>query len=113
MSKSNRPIVIRTFKIPPHPFKNIHKIAIWIAAPVPETRVRESLAVASAPGDIRRDHNVALLGKHRWTPAGAPGVFPSCVRAAVDEVGYGILFRLVERAGLDGPRMDVLCDGWI
>ena len=111
MPQSNGSLIIRTFQIPSHPLENIHEIKIRIAAPVPETGVRKSLAVASAPGYVRRDHDVTLLGKHRRVPASTPGVFPGCVRAAVDEVGYGVPFRLVEGAGLNDPRMDVLRDG--
>ena len=106
MPQPNRPPIIRPLQILAHPLKKVLKIMIRIAAPVPDTRIREHLPIPAASRNIRRDHDIPLFGEHGRIPAGDPGVFPGCVRPAVDEVGDWVFLCFVEGAGLDYPGVD-------
>lgn len=113
MPQPNSPLIIRPLQILTHPLKNFHKIMIRISTPVPHTRIRERLPIPRASRDVRRYHDVALLGEDCRVPAGAPGVFPGRVRPAVDEVGDWVFFRSGEGAGFDYPGVYGWGYGWV
>jgi hypothetical protein len=111
--KGNGSLVVCPFNILAHPFKHILKIMVRATAPIANTGIRESLPEASAARYIWGYHDIALFGKHRWVPTGAPRVFPRCVRSTMYKVGYRISLFLIEGAGFEDPGMHLRRDLWI
>ena len=73
--------------------------------------VLEGVAEAAGAVKIHLGDNVAVAGEDVCVPAVAKGVAGSGVRAAVDEVGHGVLAFWIERRRKGQPHLHLLTQG--
>ena len=83
-------LIVGFRKMLAHPFEQVLNVDVWITSPVLVDGVCESLAVARRARDVRRDDYEALLGEDSRVPSRRPAITPSSLRAAMDEIGYGV-----------------------
>src|SRR5262249_6832201 len=81
------------------------EVAVTLAAPVAADLVDEFLTESGRAARVRQDDDIPLCRPESRIPAIAPAVFPSALRAAVDEKRDRPLLCGVEAGGLEDPHL--------
>src|SRR5205085_9622731 len=84
-----------------HVSDTVHDVDVSLAAPIATDLVDKLLAIADRAARIRREHDVARVGKHLRVPAVTPRITPRALWATVNQHDKRVTFARVEIIGFD------------